>query len=63
MTIREFVCAVCGQVRLTTTTEAEANRELLSSGISTDADSNLVSACDDCYQVVMAKAREQGLLE
>ncbi len=59
---RTFVCAVCGALCLTNTTEAEANRELLASGIRTDQ-ANLVSACDTCYEIVMNKAREMGLVD
>ena len=59
---RTFVCAVCGVPFLTNTTEAEANRELLTSGIRTDQ-AELLSACDPCYEVVMTRARELGLLD
>lgn len=59
---RQFSCAVCGGTFLTDTTEAEANGELLESGIKTEG-TELLSTCDDCYQVVMAKAQELGLLE
>lgn len=60
---RTFVCAVCGALCLTDTPEAEANRELLNSGIRVKDDSNLVSACDSCYQVVMNRARQLGLVD
>jgi uncharacterized cysteine cluster protein YcgN (CxxCxxCC family) len=63
MTIHEFVCAVCGQPCLTHTTEAEANRELLESGMPMSENTTLHSVCDRCYTAVMTKAREQGLLE
>ena len=56
-----FVCAVCGKACITFTTEAEANRELLDSGIPTTGE-ELLSACDDCYEVVMRKAREAGVV-
>lgn len=56
-----FVCAVCGRQCVTATTEAEANRELLESGIPTTGE-ELLSACDDCYEVVMRKAREAGVI-
>jgi hypothetical protein len=59
---REFICAVCHRPYVTDTTEAEANRELLDSGIPT-TDCQLLSACDECYQIVMRRAREMGLLE
>ena len=62
MTIHEFTCEICGLDCLTKTTEAEANRELLDSGISTDG-ATLLSVCDDCYQAVMGMARKMGLLE
>ena len=58
---RVFACAVCGDMFVTFTPEAEVNRELLDSGIDT-ADQGLHSVCDDCYEVVMAKAREQGIV-
>lgn len=60
--VREFTCAVCGAICLTTMTEAEVNREFLNSGIQADG-SALLSACDDCYRQVMSEARDKGLLE
>ena len=59
---RTFVCAVCGALCLTDTPEADVNRELLTSGIRTDQ-AELLSACDPCYEVVMSRARELGLLD
>lgn len=59
---RQFQCAVCGKLCRTLTTEAEANQELLASGIKTEG-SDLLSACDDCYDAVMKRASELGLLE
>lgn len=56
MTVRQFTCAVCGTECLTTTTEAEANREFLDSGMNS-GNTELLSACDECYRVVMTKAR------
>lgn len=61
-TYRQFSCAVCGGTFLTDTTEAESNAELLASGVETEG-SELLSTCDDCYQVVMKKARDLGLIE
>lgn len=58
---RVFNCAVCGDLFVTFTSEAEMNRELLDSGMDTE-DQGLHSVCDDCYEVVMAKAREQGIV-
>lgn len=64
MTVRDFDCAVCGGHFTTRTTEAEANQELLTSGINTGSDdAQLLSACDDCYAAVMTRAQELGLLE
>lgn len=59
--LHDFVCALCGADCLTTTTEAEANREFLNSGIK--GSGGLCSVCDDCYTVAMSRARELGLLE
>lgn len=58
--MHSFTCARCGDDCLTTTTEAEANREFLESG-QTGA-SGISSVCDDCYQFLMTRAREEGLI-
>lgn len=58
---RTFVCAACGKPCLTETTEVEANRELLESGQDTEGQ-GLHSVCDDCYELVMRRARQQGML-
>lgn len=60
--MHEFTCDVCGRPCLTKTTEAEANREFLESGIKTDENSQLLSACDDCYAAVMTRAKQMGLV-
>lgn len=62
MTFRDFDCAVCGGHFTTATTEAEASQELLTSGIKTE-DTELLSACDNCYAAVMTRAKQLGLLE
>lgn len=61
--VREFDCAVCGGHFITTTLEVEANREFLNSGIEPSGDSELLSVCDVCYDAVMRRAREQGVIE
>lgn len=45
---RTFTCAVCGLRFRTDTPEADINRELLNSGITSGA--ALLSACDTCYE-------------
>lgn len=52
---RTFVCAVCGLGFRAVNTEAEANREFLNSGITSGA--TLLSACDECYALVMKASR------
>ena len=52
---RSFKCAVCGLGYNTDTPEADINREFLNSGITSGA--VLVSACDDCYAIVMKTSR------
>lgn len=61
--VREFDCAVCGGHFITATLESEVMQEFLKSGIETDGDSELLSVCDVCYDAVMRRAREQGVLE
>jgi len=61
--VREFDCAVCGGHYLTATLESEVMREFLDSGIDTNGDSELLSVCDVCYDAVMRRAREQGVIE
>lgn len=51
---RSFRCAVCGLGFTTDTSEVDINRELLHFGIISDT---LVSACDDCYALVMKTSR------
>lgn len=58
--VRQFQCARCGDICTSTTTEAEANREFLTSG--QGVGTGISSVCDECYEYVMAKAREDGLL-
>jgi hypothetical protein len=53
---RTFVCAVCGLRYSTDTSEAEMNRELLNSGITSGA--ALLSACDTCYKASRGTDRE-----
>lgn len=55
MTSRSFKCAVCGLGYYTDTSEVDINRELLHSGITSGA--VLVSACDECYEIVMKTSR------
>lgn len=57
---RGFSCARCGADCMTTTTEAEANREYLKSQ-QPDSD-GIASVCDDCYDYVMTRARADGLI-
>jgi hypothetical protein len=57
---RSFQCARCGADCMTSTTEADANREFLGSGINDG--SEIRSLCDDCYEYVMTRARADGLL-
>lgn len=57
--IRQFQCARCGDLCATSATEAEANREFLAAGMSSDG---ISSVCDDCYEYVMKRAREDGLV-
>lgn len=52
---RRFVCAVCGLGYHTDTPEADMNREFLNSGITSGA--TLLSACDECYALVMKASR------
>lgn len=52
---RSFVCAVCGLGYRTDTPEADINREFLNSGITSGA--ALLSACDECYTLVMRTSR------
>lgn len=52
---RSFKCAVCGLGFSTDTSEVDINREFLNSGIISGA--TLVSACDDCYALVMKTSR------
>lgn len=52
---RSFECAVCGRGYSTDTSEVDINREFLNSGIISSA--TLVSACDDCYALVMRASR------
>ena len=52
---RRFECGVCGRGYVTDTSEVDINREFLNSGIISDAP--LVSACDDCYALVMKTSR------
>lgn len=56
---RVFNCAICGDLFVTFTTEAEANRELLESGIGTEEE-DLHSVCDSCYEMAMKLARASG---
>ena len=58
---RWFQCAACGDLCLTRTTEAEANREFLASGLPNDS-SGIASVCDECYERAMARAEALGLL-
>lgn len=62
---RGFTCARCGAACATTSTEAEANRELVQNfpngAVMGDTD-ELVSVCDDCYDYVMTRARSDGLV-
>lgn len=59
--VRTFTCAMCGGVFVSTLTEAESNREFLTSGIPNDG-SGLASVCDTCYELAMTRAKELGLL-
>ena len=52
---RSFRCAVCGLGYHTDTSEVDINREFLNSGNTSGA--VLVSACDDCYEIVMKASR------
>jgi hypothetical protein len=54
---RHFRCAVCGLTYHTDTTEAEMNRELLNSGMTSGA--ALLSACDTCYEQAMNFSRRE----
>lgn len=58
--VRQFDCASCGATYMTTTPEAEVNREYLESGQTTSG--GISSVCDDCYKLIMARARECGLI-
>ena len=57
--MRSFQCAVCGLTYRTETTEAEMNRELLNSGITTSG-ATLLSACDSCHEQVMKASRGES---
>ncbi|WP_156749642.1 hypothetical protein [Mycobacterium sp. E1747] len=61
MVYRQFQCAYCGAQWTTTTTEAEANREYLASGQPAST-TGISSVCDDCYEYLMARAQQDGLL-
>lgn len=62
MTIRQFDCAACGAHCLTTTPEADANKEFLESGLPVDDSAEIVSVCDDCYAAAMERARQLGII-
>jgi hypothetical protein len=57
---RQFTCARCGEPCMTTTTEAEANREYLESGQTATA--GISSVCDDCYEYLITRAKADGLI-
>lgn len=61
-TYREFTCANCEQSWTATNTEQDATIEMLDTFGEVIPKDDCISVCDDCYPVLMAAAREAGLL-
>jgi hypothetical protein len=60
--IRDVICEHCGQSYQTETSLEEMAQEMGKNFEREEADEGCVEVCDNCYQVLMARAREMGLM-
>jgi hypothetical protein len=61
-TARFFTCANCGLSYQAANTEQDAATEMLQNCHEVVPADERISVCDDCYPVLLARAREKGLL-
>lgn len=63
--VRQFICPICGFSYISDPAQSEAERldEAAANLGEAPAPDDRVSVCDDCYPLVLERARAAGLIE